>query len=66
MSIVTLLIVLVAVAIACHVVRLLIPQDARMANIICAVILVLFVVWLLNAFGVIGDAYWIGPRARHG
>jgi hypothetical protein len=55
MSLLTLIFVIVLVGVLLWVVNRFIPMDAKIRSILNAVVVIVLVLWLLNAFGVLGS-----------
>lgn len=63
MSIVSLLILLILVGVGLYLVNSVIPMDAKIKTILNVVVVVLVVLWLLEAFGLF-NAWAVHPRLR--
>lgn len=57
MSIVSILVVLIVLALAIYIVQLLVPIDATLKKIIIAVICLLALIWILNGVGYVNLGY---------
>lgn len=55
MSLLTLIFVIVLVGVLLWVVNRFIPMDSKIRSILNAVVVIVLVLWLLNAFGVLGS-----------
>lgn len=58
MSIVSLLIVLVLVGVGLYLVNSVIPMDPKIKTILNVVVVILVLLWLLEAFGIFGGLGW--------
>lgn len=63
MSLVTLIVVLIVVGVLLWLVNTYIPMDPKIKSILNAVVVILVVLWLLQAFGVLGSLR--GIRVGH-
>lgn len=55
MSLVTLVVVLIVVGVLLWLVNTYIPMDSKIKSILNAVVVIAVVIWLLQAFGVLGS-----------
>jgi hypothetical protein len=53
---------LIVVGVLLYLVNNYIPMDGKIKQILNAVVVIALVVWLLQAFGIIGSLRSIGPR----
>ena len=63
MPLVTIVIILIAVGVLLWLVNTYIPMDGKIKGILNAVVVIVVVLWLLQAFGLIGDI--AGIRIGH-
>lgn len=54
MSLLTLILILVVVGLALYVIKTFIPMDPSVERILHLAVIVFLIIWLLQAFGVIG------------
>jgi hypothetical protein len=55
MSLVSLVIVLVVVGVILYLINNYIPMDNKIKKILNAVVIIVVILWLLQAFGILGD-----------
>ncbi len=63
MSLVTVVVVLIVVGVLLWLVNNYIPMDGKIKSILNAVVVIVVVLWLLQAFGLLGDI--AGLRVGH-
>lgn len=62
MSLVTIVIVLIVVGVLLWLINNYIPMDSKIKSILNGVVVIVVIIWLLQAFGVIGSLGSIGIR----
>jgi hypothetical protein len=62
MSLLSLVVVLIVVGVILWLVNTYIPMDAKIKQILNVVVLIVVVLWLLQAFGILGDINGIRIR----
>ncbi|HZK12744.1 MAG TPA: Thivi_2564 family membrane protein [Atribacterota bacterium] len=55
MSLISLLVVLIAVGVILWLINTYIPMDAKIKKILNAVVVIVVILWLLQAFGILGN-----------
>ena len=55
MSLISLLVVLIAVGVILWLINNYIPMDAKIKKILNVVVVIVVIIWLLQAFGVLGN-----------
>ena len=55
MSLISLLIVLIAVGVVLWLINTYIPMDAKIKKILNVVVVIVVILWLLQAFGILGN-----------
>ncbi|MCZ0810822.1 MAG: Thivi_2564 family membrane protein [Pseudomonadota bacterium] len=55
MSLINLIVTLVVVGVALWAINTYLPMDRKIKNILNVVVVILVVIWLLRAFGLLGD-----------
>lgn len=62
MSLISLIVILVAVGVILWLVNTYIPMDAKIKSVLNAVVLIVVIIWLLQVFGILGDSGGIRIR----
>ena len=55
MSLISLLVVLIAVGVILWLINTYIPMDAKIKSILNVVVVIVVILWLLQAFGILGN-----------
>lgn len=62
MSLVTLIVVLIVIGVLLWLINTYIPMDPKIKGILNAVVVILVILWLLQAFGVLGSLRGVHVR----
>lgn len=62
MSLISMVVALVGIGVVLWLVNTYIPMDAKIKSVLNVVVLIIVVIWLLQAFGILGDINGIRIR----